>query len=396
MRAPLIALGLTLTTSPALAAAPGQTLEQLQVSPVRDGRLFSPESSSPLLVPTTEIACGGQPIQPLYADDLALGVARSAGYEKPAVVLAFSVDEQGRARDIRPVRDAASTPSGPIVIAPLSPSQEEQAALAAWRFEGGPRADCRATVRYSVKSVEAATTDDLLRYFAVTRTRGALREMVARRLGGPDANCGGDGRGGRAARTVSVPDFMIGRRPPPGGRSWTVVRWNVDAEGRTTAVQTLGSSGDADLDREARRAISETVLRPGAPLTGCVFNFNRVGETLTPPDLPPREEDPQQSCPADISDRLRLNIAPARFPPAFAKRRIEGWALVRFDLATWGQTGAIEVIDAQPSAVFGEDASQLIASARAEPALTGAVRCVLPIRYRLPDAGGTAVEIATD
>ena len=301
MRAPLIAFGLTLTTSPALAAAPGQTLEPLQVSPVRDGRLFSPESSSPLLVPTTEIACGGQPIQPLYADDLALGVARSAGYERPAVVLAFSVDEQGRTRDIRPVRDAASPPSGPIVVSPLSPSQEEQAALAAWRFPAGPRADCRATIRYSAKPLEAATTDDLLRYFAVTRTRGALREMVARRLGGPDANCGGDGRGGRAARTVSVPDFMIGRRPPPGGRSWTVVRWNVDAEGRTTAVQTLGSSGDADLDREARRAISETVLRPGAPLTGCVFNFNRVGETLTPPDLPPREEDPQQSCPADIS-----------------------------------------------------------------------------------------------
>ena len=30
------------------------------------------------------------------------------------------------------------------------------------------------------------------------------------------------------------------------------------------------------------RWLPETVLRPGAPLTGCVFNFNRVGETLTP------------------------------------------------------------------------------------------------------------------
>ena len=395
MRAALIALGLTLTTPPALAAASDQALEPIQVSPVREGRIFS-AASSLLQVPTTEIACGGQPIQPLYADDLAIGAALSASHERPAVILAFSVDEQGRTRDIRPVRDTPSTPSGPIVISALSPAQEEQAALAAWRFPAGPRADCRATIRYSAKPLEAATTDDLLRYFAVTRTRGALRDIVARRLGGPDANCGGDGRGGRAARTISVPDFMIGRRPPPGGRSWSVVRWNVNAQGRATGVQTLGSSGDADLDREARRAMAETVLRPGAPLTGCVFNFNRAGETLTPPDLPRREEDPQQSCPADISDRLRLNIAPERFPPAFAKRRIEGWALVRFDLATWGQTGAIEVIDAQPSAVFGKDASRLVASARTEPALTGAVRCVLPIRYRLPDASGTAADGAAD
>ncbi|GAW41279.1 Gram-negative bacterial tonB protein [Brevundimonas sp. SH203] len=397
MRAALIGLGLTLPPYPALAAASGQTLEPLQVSPVREGRLFSAEPASLLQIPMTEIACDGRPIQPLYADDLAIGVARNA-YDRAAVVLTFSVDAQGRARDIRGAPagpDAPSNPGVPIFIPRIGQAEDEQAALAAWRFQGGPRVDCRATIRYSNRPLDAATTDDLLRYFAVTRTRGALREIVAKRLGGPGADCG-DGRGDRAPRTISVPDFTIGRRPPPGGRSWTVVRWNVDAAGRATDVETLGSSGDVDLDGEARRAISETVLRPGAPLTGCVFNFNRIGDTLTAPDMPAQATDPQQSCPADVSERLRLTIAPERFPPAFAKRRIEGWALVRFDLATWGQTGAIEVIDAQPSAVFGEDARRLVASARAEPALTGAVRCVLPIRYRLPDANGTVADLATD
>ncbi|WEK40255.1 MAG: energy transducer TonB [Candidatus Brevundimonas colombiensis] len=402
MRAVLIGLGLTLTltTSPALAATSGQALEPLRVSPVRDGRLFVAEPSSLLQVPSTEIACGGQPIQPLYADDLAVGAVRSAAHERPAVVLTFSVDAQGRTRDIRPAPDGPSNPTGPIIIPQLNPAEAEQAALAAWRFQAAPRADCRATIRYSTKPLEAATTDDLLRYFAVTRTRGALRDIVARRLGGPGADCGSDGRGGRAARTISVPDFKIGRRPPPGGRSWTVVRWNVNAAGRATGVETLGSSGDIDLDREARRAVADTVLRPGAPLTGCVFNFNRIGDTLPAPDMPAPDQDPQQVCPADISDRLRLTVAPERFPAAFAKRRIEGWALIRFDLATWGQTGALEVIDAQPAATFGEDGRRMIGSARAEAAPTAAVRCVVPIRYLLPVAASgpeaTRDDVATD
>lgn len=393
MRAALIVLGLTLTTSPALAAAFDQALEPLQVSPVREGRLAPTEQQ--LQVPVSKFTCDGRAIQPLYADDLAVDATGVGGRDRPAVVLAFSVDDAGRPRDIRSVQDTPST-SDVILAARLSDDEDQQAALAAWRFAGGPRADCRATIRYSAKTVEEAATDDLLRYFSVTRTRGALRDSVAKRLGGPDADCGSDGRGGRAPRTISVPDFMTGRRPPPGGRSWTVVRWNVDAQGRATSVETLGSSGDADLDREGRRAIAETVMWPGAPQTGCVFNFHRVGDALAAPDMPVRDEDPQQSCPADIADRLRLDITPQHFPPAFAKRRIEGWALVRFDLATWGQTGAIEVIDAQPSVVFGQHARRLIASARAAPAQTGAVRCVLPIRYRLPAESLTPADSAAD
>uniref|UniRef100_UPI00289B8EF5 hypothetical protein n=1 Tax=Brevundimonas sp. TaxID=1871086 RepID=UPI00289B8EF5 len=181
MRATLIALGLTLTASPALATVSGQAMEPLQVSPVRDGRLATTEQW--VQVPTTDFTCDGQTIQPLYADDLAVDITRIAGRDRPAVILAFSVDVQGRTRDIRPVRDTPSTPSDPIVISPPRPAQDEQAALAAWRFPAGPRTDCRATIRYSTKPLEAATTDDLLRYFAVTRTRGALREIVATRLG---------------------------------------------------------------------------------------------------------------------------------------------------------------------------------------------------------------------
>ncbi|PSJ19651.1 hypothetical protein CVH10_21740, partial [Halomonas sp. ND22Bw] len=72
MRATLIALGLTLTASPALAAASGQSMEPIQVAPIRDGRLATTEQW--VQVPTTDFTCDGRAIQTLYADDLAVDI----------------------------------------------------------------------------------------------------------------------------------------------------------------------------------------------------------------------------------------------------------------------------------------------------------------------------------
>lgn len=385
MRAIMFGLGLALTTTPALASVADQAIEPLRTSPVRTGYRpgDTPPEQSRLQIPTHDVTCGGAAIRPAYADDLRIETVRF-GSEKPGVTLSFSITEDGRTRDIRPSSARMHPASDEIVISSTPPTDQEQAALAAWRFSGGPRSDCRLTIRYTAKPIVEATKADLLRYFAVTRTRGLIRDAVAARLAGPDANCGGDRRGGRSPRTVSYPDYKIGQRPPPGGRAWTVVRWGVDAEGRAVDVETLGSSGDTVFDAETRRAVSETVVQGGAPLRGCVANFYRIGERLPAPDLPEREDDPLQNCPAEVRTRFQARGAPESFPVAFRERGIEGWALVRFDLATWGQVGNVEVIDAQPAAAFGDSGRRTVQAGRAEPSNSHGVRCVVPVRYVLP------------
>ncbi len=71
---------------------------------------------------------------------------------------------------------------------------------------------------------------------------------------------------------------------------------------------------------------------------------------------------------------------------------IEGWALVRFDFATWGQVGNLSVIEAQPASAFAESAGRTVLSGRADPGFTAGVRCVVPVRYRIGDTPAPAEE----
>lgn len=334
-----------------------------------------PVEQSILGSPDAQVTCGGAPVTPIWREDLGpipLWRAPEAGSE---MILAFAIGGDGRTHDIR-------------VTQPFLGADDDavQAGLAAWRFPAQAAKDCRLTARWRTTRLDQAETSDLLRYFAVTRTTGPLRDAVARKLGGPGADCD---RRSRPPRLVAFPDFKVGRRPPPGGRTWTVVRWNVDAEGRATDVETLGSSGDADLDAESRRAVGETLLRPGPALTGCVYNFYRVGETLPAPPVTPEPErdDPLQKCPDEIGARFAARPDPG-FPEAFRQRAVEGWALVRFDIATWGEIGNVAVVEAQPAAAFGEEARRLVQSSRAAPGLDAGVRCVVPVHYRMPTEAG--------
>ncbi|MBB3871998.1 TonB family protein [Brevundimonas mediterranea] len=343
---------------------------------VRSGALVGPAQSvenTILQLPQAEATCEGLAVQPLYSEALPAQPSARRGVSDAETILAFSVASDGRTMDIRPA-DAA-----PAAFDTL------QAGLAAWRFSAQARKDCRLTIRWRSVRLDEAEVPDLLNYFAVTRTTGALRDAVAKRLGGQGADCG-DRFGGRRPDTVVFPDFEKGRKPSPGGRSWSVTRWNIDADGRATDVETLGSSGDVDLDSEARRAAAETRMQPGPARTGCVYNLYRSGETLAAPPLTPEDqrEDPLQQCPPAVADRFSVRANPV-FPTVFNERSIEGWALIRFDIAPWGQIGNVSVIEAQPAAAFGVDALRLVQSSQATPGFEAGVRCVVPVRYKLRD-----------
>jgi TonB family protein len=239
---------------------------------VRPGRQPLPVEDSVLRLPDPETTCEDGAAPPLYSEILPAQV-QGWGPLDGDTVLTFSIAADGRTMDIRP---AGSAPAAFDTL---------QAGLAAWRFPAQARKDCRLTVRWRNTPLAEAETPDLLNYFAVNRDRGGVRDAVVKRLGGPGADCG-ERFGGRRPAVMAYPDFKQGRRPPPGGRSWTVVRWNIDAEGRTTDIETLGSSGDSDLDAEARRATAESRMQPGPARTGCVYNFYRIGETLPAPPRP--------------------------------------------------------------------------------------------------------------
>ncbi|MDO9610205.1 MAG: energy transducer TonB [Brevundimonas sp.] len=339
---------------------------------VRTGALAEPVEAAILRVPQAEATCEGVVVAPTYNDPLAAAPQRQ-GASYGDAVLAFSIGPDGRTLDIRPDEGP------PILFDTL------QAGLAAWRFPAQARKDCRLTVHWRAVGVDEAETPDLLNYFAVNRDRGALRDAVAKRLGGAGADCG-DRFGGRRPAVMAYPDFQKGHRPPPGGRSWTVVRWNIDAEGRTTDVETLGSSGDVDLDAEARRATADSRMHPGPARVGCVYNFYRLGETLEAPPMPPEDQrqDLLQQCPPAVAERFKVR-SHLGFPRAFRDRSIEGWALIRFDIAPWGQIGNASVIEAQPAAAFGVDALRLVQSSQATPGFEAGVRCVVPVRYKLRD-----------
>lgn len=359
-----------------VAAAPAQERPEPVMVRQGSGQIRPPLMT--LMDPTPVALCGDVVVAPVQAGAIAPAAAgEGAGPERST--LHFAIDADGRTRDIRPAQPGDD--GGPRAWSP-----ETQAELASWRFPAAARSDCRLEVAYAPVAVADADDALLARYFAVTRTTGALREAVERRLGGPQGDCFGPRRAERRPLRAGYPDFLRGPRPAPGVRSWTIVGWDVDAEGQPVGVRTVASSGDQIMDAEGRRAMQEMRLTPGPALTGCVYNFYRNGETLTAPGLTPEEErrDPLQNCPQALRHRMVI-ASDLRFPAAFETRSIEGWALVRFDVAPWGQIANVAVIEAQPAAAFGDAAQRLIQRSRAEPGFEAGVRCVVPVRYRIPD-----------
>ena len=72
------------------------------------------------------------------------------------------------------------------------------------------------------------------------------------------------------------------------------------------------------------------------------------------------------------------------FRGGFLQRRVVGWALIGYDVAPWGQTGNVRVLAAEPAAAFGEQALNIVRSARKETADTGMTGCVTMVRFVMP------------
>lgn len=294
-----------------------------------------------------------------------------------AVTVSFALDAQGRAFDIT----SKAEPRMRLRNRDLVPS------LRASRFAvDAPQTGC--TISYSPRHA----------LMAEAPIETIARIGVAQRLRMPkdawDRIAPGDCRNSPrvAPLTRSYPDFRkLTRRE--GERQWTYVSYDLDAEGAPVNLAVPLTSGYGELDAAARDAVAAGRYA-GGPRTGCVTAWWTGPETVPAPPIPPKSEtEGNQAC--EIKDRWEKEPR-LTFPPNYQQRAIEGWAILRYDVAPWGDIGAIEVLAAQPSAEFGEAAINVIRQARFKPQETGLKGCVDRVIFRIRAEEREAQEGAAD
>ncbi len=293
------------------------------------------------------------------------------------VTVSFALDAQGRPMDIARQGEPAFR----------FQTQGLQPALRASRFAvDEPQTGC--TIRYTptYQSMAEAPVESIARIGVAQRLRIAKEAW--------DRIAPGDCRKSPriAPLTRHYPDFRkLTRRE--GERQWVYVTYDLDAEGTPVNLAVPLSSGYGELDTAAREAVAAGRYA-GGPRTGCVQAWWTGPETIPAPPIPPKSEtEGNPAC--EIKDRWEREPRLV-FPDHYQRRAIEGWAVLRYDVAPWGDIGAIEVLAAQPSAEFGEAAVNVIRQARFKPQDTGLKGCVDRVIFRIRPDERTREESVTD
>lgn len=297
-----------------------------------------------------------------------------------------------RAMSNRPIRTAAQIiyrfdidPDGrPISIesegSPGMLGQDVPASLAASRFPVG-QARKRCTIRYriSAQAVGAAAPPDLLAY-TMTPISGPLPKEGWARIR-DIGTCAEPPRPRPLLR--AFPDFS--KIPAsPGRKDWSFVLYDTDAKGRPVNLKTFATSGNRELDAAARDAVARSRFTGGVR-TQCLYPYRRAPETVSPPPIPDADAFRPQgaTCGDDRAwDRKPVLI----YPAAYRRRAVEGWAVLTYDIAPWGEIGNVKVAAAQPAADFGTQAQRMLLSARAAASPQGWTGCVERVRFQIGTA----------
>lgn len=322
-----------------------------------------------------EIRCDGQAITDATMRRPDLALAATDPQRVRSIAYRFAVDDTGRPHSITREGDA---------FVPFA--QDIGPALAASRFPAGAkRAAC--TVRYTPQfdPLARAPIADLAAY-SIFPAGPKLPKAGWDRLGAV-GNCRDRPRPAPLLR--AFPDFSK-VAATPGVRDWSLVAFDTDADGRPVDARVAHGTGNADLDAAAVDAVRASRFTGGAR-TGCLYPYWRAAGRLTAPDKPDEDQirPADTRCPAKVEWATRPNSS---YPPAYRQRAIEGWAILSFDAAPWGEIGNIKVLDAQPSADFGQQAIQILRSGRVAPSAQGATGCVETVKFKMPDHYGLLAE----
>lgn len=289
------------------------------------------------------------------------------------LTVTFRIDESGRPLSIQRLKASE--------VDYVPDAQDVLPALAASRFApGAARTGCTATFFVETMPIAAASIEDLMA-FSVFPTTAPTKAMWDRIIpAGSDCT--------KPAPEVLVRAFPAFKTLPdqPGYRTWSMTGYDLDASGKPRNVRTVAGSNVAALDGAARGAVAKSRFEPGARV-GCFYPYYKNAAILPPP-LAPEEEAMRptgSTCPRehDWDRKPRLT-----YPAAYATRRIEGWAMVRYDVAPWGQIGNVHVLQAEPTSEFGEAAATMMSGATFKTGGNGYVGCVDRVRYVMPKPGG--------
>lgn len=297
-------------------------------------------------------------------------VPPSTGYS-----VTFNINADGRTQSIA----RATPPRDPYDTG----DQLQQAVVAAWRFAPGQAyTGCTYAPTIRRTPLDQASAADALRLLSES-SPGPAAQAVRSRAAGPDSDC----LTSRPAPLLAAFPAFKTLPATPGRRNWVALGYDLDASGRPQRARVLQSTGSAPLDAAALRALNQSRWEPGAR-RGCLhWYWHRGGDLPAParPDLSAFVR-PGDDCPntEDRSGRVKLVNGALHYPQAFRERGILGWAIVRFDVATWGQVGPPEVVAAEPAAAFGQSAQNLIRTARADPG-PGWRGCLQHVVFQLAD-----------
>ncbi|MBI1402138.1 MAG: TonB family protein [Porphyrobacter sp.] len=365
MRARLPVLGLALALTAPLSAA--------QTAPPPPAFVTVRQAEKALVSwQAGAVRCGGEegvtiaPLDPV--EPMPSPVAIFAGAERAGVTLLFDLDAEGRPFAIRRQSEAR------VIV----DEQDLIPALRASRFAvAAPQTGCSVTYSPRVEPLSEAPLAKLARYGVGQRAR--LDPATWDRFA--PGNCRERPRVAPLLR--AYPDWRkLERRAGEWG--WTYVGYDIDAEGVPVNLETLAGSGDPGFDEEGRRAVA-AARYAGGPRSGCVQVWWRGPAKIPAPPIPPKSEtEGNPAC--EIDDRWATEPR-LTYPRPYENRAVEGWAILRYDVAPWGEIGAIEVLDAQPSAEFGQAAVGVIRRSRYKPLESGLSGCVDRVIFRIrPDA----------
>lgn len=283
------------------------------------------------------------------------------------ITLRFAIDADGRPISI--------TRRGSDFVAF---SDDVMPAFTTSRFAAGaPHRDC--TMTYTVRAAALAQADPVeLMSYTMQPLSGVLPKAGWDRMRMADGNC----------LDTPYPQPLIRHFPDfkalpatPGVQDWSMVRYDLDRNGKPTNATILTGTGNPALDKASLTATRASRFTKSVR-TGCLYPYRRGPAKLPAPDMPEviRDTKVEGNCP----DHHEWATAPQlRFPEPYRRRSIEGWAVVSYDVAPWGELGNLKVIAAQPSSDFGQQAMNVLRSARFPAGTQGYTGCVDRVRFNM-------------
>lgn len=337
----------------------------------KPGDSRSNERNIALWIPAQAQCEGGGAVQPLSLRRPYNQLVWGGGRTLKPIVLRFSINSDGRPLSI--AYDAGTPGRG----------DQAAAALASSRFAPGATLEgCTITYTPTAYAFDKAPRAELASYIMTAQTPRLPREGYAALHEGDEC------RPGTQPLLRAFPEFKT-ISATPGVRDWTVVRFGVTRAGVATDTEILASTNNAELDRAAAAAVGKSRFNAGTARANCSYPYWRAAAVLLAPPMPPKPEEGDERCHRGWSEPPRLV-----YPPTYKTRSIEGWAILGYDIAPWGQIGNVRVLDAQPTEDFGIAAKAMLERAKM-PAGAGATGCSTRVLYKMKgaaDAGDGATE----